>query len=159
MSALRRLRGLVGTAMLWACASAALYIALRLALAPFADVRLHGIGRGALFFGKAGVIAGGVFALLVTRFGQGRPLAALSARRFAWWGAAAGVLLPAAVVAMYLGGRGTPPGGWLGTTILLTAAAVAGRGIALGSLWAARQDRSLLADSSPAAAQVVPPVA
>ena len=159
MSDLRRLRGLLGTAVLWACGGAALYIAFRLALAPFAEVRLHGIGRGALFCGKAGAIAGAIFAMFVIRFGRGQPLEALSTRRFAWWGAAAGVLLPAAIVALYLGGRGNPPGGWIGTVMLLATTAAAGRGIAVGSLRAARADRTLPADARSEGPQAVPPAA
>jgi hypothetical protein len=75
-----------------------------------------------------------------------RTLPALSGRRVALWGAAAGALLPA-VAAAVLAGGGAPPAAWAGACALAGAGAVLGTGLATASLRAARRGPGLASGS------------
>ena len=98
---LRRLRGILGTSVLWALVWALLGCLLLLAEAFFGDHAHHVAQPARLvlmsvgFFGVWGAVSGGVFALALAIAERRRSIEQLSMWRVGAWGAIGGAALPA----------------------------------------------------------------
>jgi len=92
---MRRIRGVLTLAALWALVWLAITVALGLILALFGA---HTLSRAGLFylgvFTALGAGSGAVFASLLALIEGNRVLNELSPRRFALWGAIGGVAIP-----------------------------------------------------------------
>lgn len=137
---LRRIRGVVGTALTWAVAwsGGALLLALLESLGTFFGPVLYYVVFASVF-GVAGFVGGGIFSVVLGIAERRRSFDQMSLPRFAAWGAVGGLLL----AALWLTGAGPPPttGELLGTGILMT---MLGGGSAAGSLALARKADPLL---------------
>ena len=141
---LRRLRGIAGTALLWAVpwslilgAVVAITVTfLRVYLSP-----LQAFGQGALTGFTWGLAAGALFGSALMLGEQGRGLAQLTRTRSALWGALAGIWFPALIGIAF--GPSTLPwmiAGW--PAYLVTAAMGAFSGVA--TVWLAGKGPGLL---------------
>jgi hypothetical protein len=142
----RRLRGVLGTALVWGVGWSAIglgagwlqVVALRLAgiSIPMAPARL--VILVALRWAVFGVVAGSIFALALWYVGRrAGSLAALSPRRAAAWGAGAGVVLPLCVVALLAAGGAAVP--LAAVLMLVVTGGVFGAGTAAGTVAVARR--------------------
>ena len=125
---LRRLRGAVGTALVWASGWAGTGLLLSLtglfgSLAAVEYVVFAGV------FAVMGFISGAAFSSILAIAERSRTFDQMSLPRFAGWGAVGGILLQLVFVAL---GQGTGP-------ILLAMCALLGSGSAAGSLALARR--------------------
>ena len=111
-----RVRGVIGTAVVWGALWAALafpYFALLLRHVGLAD-----LAALAKAWGLAGVGTGATFALLVVAFERRRTLAKFSPLRAATWGLLAGAGYASATIARFLAHMGSP-GTLIGTSIVV----------------------------------------
>lgn len=134
----RRLRGLLGIALLWA----ATWAVASLPLTAYTVGRLHAARVDAArlaalytaWWALTGLVSGAGFALLLLAAERRRTVEALGAGRLALWGALAGLLLPAAML-----GRSDVPTSGADAATLLT---VFGAHVVLGALAAVLTLRS-----------------
>jgi hypothetical protein len=107
MNLRRRLRGILGVAVLWSVTFAGISM---MVLATVLFIEAAPVGPSEIFnamasamtaWGVIGAVAGTLFAVTVILAERSRTLAALSPRRLALWGFAAGALLPVAVSLAY----------------------------------------------------------
>lgn len=140
---MRRLRGIITTAIAWSFVFvlAQLPIAATLyALVP-AEYRRELwpiiLGVSAIFAG-AGFFSGAAFATIIVRRARNRTLEQLSIRRFAWWGAAAGAITPALVTPLFAALH-LMPGGVTTILALSGVGIMLGCGMASSTLWIARR--------------------
>ena len=155
MNVMRRVRGALGTAGIWAAAFAVAGVVgllpLRLfgVLPPFEHIR---VGRmlavTMLNWGLGGAAMGLAFAVAISVAEGKRSLAALSSRRFAIWGFVAGAIVPMGIGAIaQLTGR-TGPGTTLTSGVVFGGiCGVLGSALAVASLRAARQAPASLAEA------------
>jgi hypothetical protein len=137
---LRRLRGILGTAVVWAIVWGALG-AVFLAAQSLWEHLEHDpyrtpsygqlLARGFLIFSIWGAVSGAVFALALALAERKRSVSDLSMRRVATWGALGGVTLPliGIVVMPYIG-----PSTWMFVAQILGATGLLGAGCAAGTL-------------------------
>ena len=144
---LRRLRGIIGTALVWGTAWAVAACGLTLVWHAWFRPRagLAGVGFSpvlgmTLFYGIIGVWAGAVFASVLAVGDRRRTFAGLRMSRVVTWGMLGGVSYPVLVWLVASSGSGPMPSG-LGVAVGLTA--VLGGGSAAAMLALARRDSQL----------------
>jgi hypothetical protein len=92
MLLIRRLRGILGTAVAWGLGWSAIALPIFIAVVPGSTLfgRVLPALRMASYAGMAGAVSGASFAVLVLVLERRRTLTAFSTRRAALWGALAG---------------------------------------------------------------------
>lgn len=136
---LRRLRGVIGTALTWAFGWAAAFSLLNVGMAIIGGYPIRQFALSALVGGFYGFIAGGSFAVILTIAEGRRTLHQLSLKRVALWGGIGGAVLVVVGGAILLG-AGFPVDQIAGALLTrLGIVAVLGAGSASGSVALARK--------------------
>jgi hypothetical protein len=149
MSLLRRIRGIVGSALLWGCAWAGVGLLFGVAVwllrdpAAFLFPVWRFVALQGLFWGIWGSVSGAVFASLLIVAERNSTISTLSTRRLAGWGALGGFFLPLASYGVLLVTRGPVIGALIPTAIAATIAGLLGAGMAAGHLSLARRAPAL----------------
>jgi uncharacterized membrane protein YdcZ (DUF606 family) len=143
MSAVRRLRGITGTALIWAVAwgvssAFAYFVAGYGGDLPMSDLLVGVVSSVGIFFAIWGFVSGTVFALAMLVIERRRTLHELTVARTAVWGAIGGLALPALYTAATLSAPGSQPLPNGLTSAILVCGAL-GAACAAGSLWVARR--------------------
>ncbi len=153
MTLLRRVRGLIGSAVIWAVGW--MVVTLPLSLWQLSGVNLPWplwwsmLGRMTYLWGMSGAAAGAVFALMMMLAERRRSLQGLSALRVAIWGGLGALALPLTVSIASHGFAGLVGRYPLTTLTLYGVTIVAGAVSAVGALKIARAPhRNLLATDS-----------
>src|SRR5262245_43564780 len=146
-----RIRGVMGTAVVWGAMWAALafpYFALLLR-----HVGLPDLAALAKAWGLAGVGTGATFALLVVAFERRRTLAKFSPRRAATWGILAGAGYASATAARFLAHIGSP--GTLIASSIVFGGVLGGVSAALTMVLARRSNAAATRDAQDAIVESV----
>ena len=152
MSLLRRIRGILGTALLWGCAWAGFGLLFGVVVwvlrnpATFVFPLWRFTAMQGLFWGIWGSVSGGVFAALMIVAERQSTLSTLSTRRIAAWGALGGFSLPLLSYGLLVLTRGPVLGALGPTAIAAGIASVLGAGMAAGHLSLPRRAPELPGD-------------
>lgn len=143
MRAFRLIRGVLSTALVWACGWAVLGTGLAAVATIWDSATLLELSRAvlplAVWFGLVGAWAGGVFATIMAISERRRTFSQLSMRRVVAWGVLGGISYPVIPTIMNLL-RGVPAKSGFGFAVLMTGAF--GAVSAWGMLRAARRGGS-----------------
>jgi len=152
MLLLRRARGVLGTALVWAMA----WLVIGSAVGLHAGVRTPTPGAARFVAWMAagwalwGAVSGALFALAVLALERRRTLAQLSIWRVATWGALGALALPAAFLCFVWGAGGSVT--WQGVVVTLPTSAALGAGCAASTLALAQRNSAAVGDGSGRAA-------
>ncbi len=155
---MRKIRGFLGTALVWAFAFLPVAVTLGVYRAVTLQVdipiplsfRINAILVVAASYTLWGAISGGVFAFVLALAERRRAVEDLSTWRVAMWGAVGTTSLPAAVIILVFLSEGEVFFGWP-ATILLAVSAALGAACAVGTLALARRPGIAQQTSAPAA--------
>lgn len=165
MSWARRLRGIVGTALVWAVAwtvgGVAVTIGALLARTSPSTLRfwITALTSASVIWTIWGGVSGAAFASVLAIAERRRRVADLSMRRVAAWGALGGAAVPAAIALLVAADpyASSDRGGYIMLSVSLIASSVFGAICSGGTLWLARQSEGAGsgADRNAAAAERV----